>query len=57
MQMKLTLHDSTLSAAEVAQKAGIHKATLLRWLKSGLVDEPSRDRHGWRTLVMPKQII
>ena len=51
-QMKLTLYDSTLSAAEVAQKAGIHKATLLRWLKSGLVDEPSRDRHGWRTFTI-----
>lgn len=37
-----------LSTAEVARLAGIHKDTLLRWLKSGLVQEPPRDRHGWR---------
>ena len=28
--------------------AGISKAILLRWLKSGHVREPKRDRQGWR---------
>lgn len=34
--------------AEVARKAEIHKDTLLRWLRKGLVPEPMRNRHGWR---------
>lgn len=37
-----------LSTAKVAHMAGVHKDTLLRWLRSGLVQEPNRDRHGWR---------
>ncbi len=37
-----------LSTAEVARLAGVHKDTLLRWLRSGLVREPHRDRRGWR---------
>lgn len=37
-----------LSTAEVARLAGVHKDTLLRWLRAGLVREPDRDRHGWR---------
>ena len=38
-----------ISTAEVAQRAGVHRDTLLRWLRRGLVSEPGRDRHGWRT--------
>lgn len=38
-----------LSTAEVARMAGVHKDTLLRWLKVGHVTEPGRDRHGWRS--------
>lgn len=37
------------STAEVARLAGVHRDTLLRWLRNGLVQEPSRNRHGWRT--------
>ncbi len=37
-----------LSTAEVARMAGVHKDTLLRWLRAGLVTEPRRDRRGWR---------
>lgn len=37
-----------LSTAEVAAQAGVHRDTLLRWLRQGLISEPSRDRHGWR---------
>ena len=28
--------------------AGVHRDTLLRWLRAGGIPEPSRDRHGWR---------
>jgi hypothetical protein len=40
---------SVLSTAEVAERAGVHKDTLLRWLKRGIIAEPARDRHGWRS--------
>lgn len=39
---------STLSTAEVAARAGVHRDTLLRWLRNGVVPEPTRDRRGWR---------
>lgn len=39
---------NSLSTAEVARQAGIHKDTLLRWLRAGLIAEPQRDRRGWR---------
>ena len=28
--------------------AGVHRDTLLRWLRTGSVSEPARDRRGWR---------
>ena len=37
-----------LSTAEVASRVRVHKDTLLRWLRTGLVQEPQRDRRGWR---------
>lgn len=37
-----------VSTAEAAKRAGVHKDTLLRWLRRGLVHEPLRDRNGWR---------
>lgn len=40
--------DQQHSTAEVARLAGVHKDTLLRWLRTGLVQEPQRDRRGWR---------
>jgi len=33
---------------EVAQKAQVHRDTLLRWLREGRIPEPARDRNGWR---------
>lgn len=33
---------------DVAERAGVSKETILRWLKEGRVKEPSRDRNGWR---------
>ena len=29
--------------------AGVHKDTLLRWLRTSVVEEPKRDRRGWRS--------
>src|SRR5262245_21752253 len=40
--------EKLLSTAEVAAEAGIHRDTLLRWLRQRLIPEPARDRHGWR---------
>jgi site-specific DNA-methyltransferase (cytosine-N4-specific) len=45
-QEKLT---GSYSTAKVATFAGVHKDTLLRWLRQGLIPEPTRDRHGWRS--------
>jgi site-specific DNA-methyltransferase (cytosine-N4-specific) len=49
MQMRSIELTENLSTAEVAKLAGVHKDTLLRWLRSGAVPEPRRDRHGWRS--------
>lgn len=40
--------DGIFSTAEVAKMAGVHRDTLLRWLRTKLIEEPKRDRHGWR---------
>jgi site-specific DNA-methyltransferase (cytosine-N4-specific) len=37
------------STAEVAARAGVHRDTLLRWLREGRVPEPRRDRNRWRS--------
>ena len=34
--------------SETCMKAGISRATLFRWLKSGLLMKSYRDRRGWR---------
>ena len=34
--------------SEVCKKIGISRATLLRWLKGGILEKPRRDRRGWR---------
>lgn len=39
----------SLSTSDVAARAGVHRDTLLRWLREGVVAEPLRDRNGWRT--------
>jgi len=38
----------SFSTAQVAAMAGVHRDTLLRWLRGGNVPEPRRNRHGWR---------
>jgi len=52
--MKQENPSKTLSTSEVATLAGIHRDTLLRWLRKRLVPEPGRDRHGWR-IFTPKE--
>lgn len=37
-----------LTTGTVAKMAGVHRDTLLRWLRNGKVPEPDRNRHGWR---------
>lgn len=41
-------NNSLYRTKQVADRAGISKETLLRWLKEGKVREPDRDRNGWR---------
>ena len=48
MAVDQTDKKSLLSTAEVAARAGIHRDTLLRWLREGKVPEPQRDGHNWR---------
>lgn len=47
--MQMLVMASGIGTSEVARRAGVHRDTLLRWLRAGLVKEPSRDRHGWRS--------
>lgn len=42
------MEQGLFSTSEVAERAGVHRDTLLRWLRESKVPEPSRDRHGWR---------
>src|SRR5437016_2744773 len=42
------MRGSYLSTAAVAQRAGVHRDTLLRWLREGRVPEPRRNHNGWR---------
>jgi len=36
------------STKQAAQRIGVSKETLLRWLRDDPSREPSRDRRGWR---------
>jgi len=33
---------------EACRRTGISRATLFRWLKSGILDRTRKDRRGWR---------
>ncbi|NNF08144.1 MAG: hypothetical protein HKN21_15375 [Candidatus Eisenbacteria bacterium] len=37
-----------LSTKEVAELAGVHRNTIMRWLEKGWIHEPDRDWRGWR---------
>jgi len=43
-----TYMQNTLTTQMVADLAGVHKDTLLRWLRDQAIAEPRRDRRGWR---------
>ena len=34
--------------AEICHMTGISRTTLFRWLKTGVINNPQRDRRGWR---------
>lgn len=38
----------TYTTRQVAEMAGVHRDTLLRWLREGRIPEPGRDRNAWR---------
>lgn len=42
------MQNDTLSTAEVATIVGVHRDTLLRWLREKMIPEPERDHRGWR---------
>lgn len=39
---------AAISTAAMAARAGVHRDTLLRWLREGRIPEPKRDRNRWR---------
>ena len=41
-----------LTTGIVAERAGVHRDTLLRWLRMKLIPEPRRDRKGWRKFTL-----
>ena len=47
MRLWATMSES-LTTAAVAARAGVHRGTLLRWLRERRVPEPLRNRRGWR---------
>lgn len=42
------MRTKTKTTAEVAVSTGVSKDTILRWLRQGLINEPKRDKRGWR---------
>lgn len=46
--LKNRLARTTFTTAQAAARAGIHRDTLLRWLREQRVPEPQRDGNGWR---------
>lgn len=48
MRYNATMSGATYSTKQVSQMAGIHRDTLLRWLREGRISEPGRDRNDWR---------
>jgi excisionase family DNA binding protein len=40
--------ENLYTIAAVAKRVGVHADTLRRWVKSGKVPEPNRDRNDWR---------
>ena len=45
-------HPKYLTTGIVAERVGVHRDTILRWLRTGLIPEPRRDRKGWRKFTL-----
>lgn len=43
--------DTWLTIQQVAEMAGVHRDTILRWLREKRIAEPARDRNGWRVFL------
>lgn len=49
ISMPRTIEEKTYyTAAEAAKLVGVHRLTLLRWIREGKVSDVARDRNGWR---------
>lgn len=47
--MPIELKDNVYyRTSEVCEIVGISRATLLRWMKAGVITDVKRDRRGWR---------
>jgi DNA-binding transcriptional MerR regulator len=47
--MTITINGQTFYRTfEACKKTGISRATLFRWLKSGILERSVKDRRGWR---------
>lgn len=46
--MALAIETKILYTADIAQRAGIHRDTLLRWFREKKIAEPGRNANGWR---------
>ena len=44
----MAAENSRYTTIQTAEKVGVSKETILRWLRAGKITEPDRDRNGWR---------
>jgi site-specific DNA-methyltransferase (cytosine-N4-specific) len=48
MKGRTMLGENYYSTKNVSKIVGVHRDTLLRWLREGKISEPQRDRNNWR---------
>ena len=49
MHMPIVINGQTFyRTTEICHMTGISRTTLFRWLKAGVINNPQRDRRGWR---------
>ena len=44
----MVAENNRYTTIQTAEKVGVSKETILRWLRAGKISEPDRDRNGWR---------
>lgn len=44
----MAAENNRYTTIRAAEKVGVSKETILRWLRAGKITEPDRDRNGWR---------